>query len=561
MRELLTLLRLRSAVVCNAVRGLRGQSRLKIAFVTLFGLGVWLGVFLLFIDAFGFVSHHLPEIKGTLIRTLFLLFFMTLLVMLAVSNGIISYAAFFKSRETTFLVSTPTRFETIFAYKFCESLIFSSWAMLILGAPLLIAHGIDMRLGWQYYPASFCFLATFILIPAELGSFAAMFITRHLPALRSRAVLGLGAATVLVAGIVGLHVFARLSFSSSPAELWMENILAKISFCRNPLLPSYWVSLGIADCGEGKWGDAAFFWCLTLSNAMFGFLICYWYAGRQYETCWSQAQSPAGRARVDPAARRYRIANGLLFFLKPRHRLLVMKDVKSFMRDPVQWSQVLIFFGLLCVYILNLRNLSYDIASPYWKNIISFLNLGATSLTLSTFTGRFVFPLLSLEGRRFWLLGLLPMERRSILMSKFVFSLLGSLLISEGLIILSDWMIQVELPMALFHVGLVALICCGLSGIAVGLGAAHPNFSEESPSKIVSGYGGTLTLILSMVYIAVIIGLVAVPCHLYFARKLIGIEVFRTWIVAAGAAAVVVAGLATVVPLAIGGRAFERMEF
>jgi len=158
-------------------------------------------------------------------------------------------------------------------------------------------------------------------------------------------------------------------------------------------------------------------------------------------------------------------------------------------------------------------------------------------------------------------LGLLPMERRSILMSKFLFSLLGSLLVSEGLMLLSDWMIGVSLPMALFHAGLVALICCGLSGIAVGLGAAHPNFREESPSRIVSGYGGTLTLILSMVYIAAIIALGAAPCHLYFARSLISGEVFRVWIVCAGVLAVLVAVAATVLPMAVGVRAFERMEF
>jgi len=146
-------------------------------------------------------------------------------------------------------------------------------------------------------------------------------------------------------------------------------------------------------------------------------------------------------------------------------------------------------------------------------------------------------------------------------MSKFLFSLLGSLLVSEGLILLSDWMIGVSLRMALFHAGLVALICCGLSGIAVGLGAAHPNFSEDSPSRIVSGYGGTLTLILSMIYIAAIIALGAVPCHLYFARALITEQVFRVWIVCAGALAVLVAAAATVLPLAIGVRAFDRMEF
>jgi len=40
-----------------------------------------------------------------------------------------------------------------------------------------------------------------------------------------------------------------------------------------------------------------------------------------------------------------------------------------------------------------------------------------------------------------------------------------------------------------------------LTGMAVGLGALYPNFKEDNPSKIVSGFGGTLCLVLSFVYI------------------------------------------------------------
>ena len=58
------------------------------------------------------------------------------------------------------------------------------------------------------------------------------------------------------------------------------------------------------------------------------------------------------------------------------------------------------------------------------------LNLVATCLTLSTFTSRFIFPLLSLEGRKFWILGLLPIERKNLLYSKFWFAFIGAFVIS-----------------------------------------------------------------------------------------------------------------------------------
>ncbi len=561
MSDLATLLRLRLAIGRNTLRALRYESRLKIVFVTLFGFAVWVGLFGGFLSGFRFISFHIPELKDVLVEHLLLLFFMTLLVMLAISTGIIAYASFFVSRETAFLAATPTRFEHIFSYKLVESLMFSSWAMLILGAPLMIAYGIEAKQGLFYYVVSVTFIGLFVLIAAEIGGLTAMMIALHAPRLRKRAALAVAAAAVIVAGVVGIRTFAGISAMHAPPDLWAKTVLDRLSFCQNPLLPSYWVARGVSSAALGRWGDVAFYWLLTLSNALFGFVVCYGYATRRFERCWFAAQSPERRPRILRQAWCYWLVDRVLCMLRPSLRLLVVKDVKAFLRDPVQWSQALIFFGLLFVYIINLRNLSYDIESPYWQNLISFLNLAATSLTLSTFTGRFVFPLLSLEGRRFWLLGLLPVERRGILLGKFVSSLLGTLIISLSLILLSDGMLHVGWTMVVLHVALVVMICCGLSGIAVGLGAMYPNLREESPSKIVSGYGGTLTLILSMVYIGLIIMLAAAPCHLYLAKGIITRQVFVVWLGVAGSVAVALSIAATLVPMIAGARAFERMEF
>jgi ABC-2 type transport system permease protein len=40
-----------------------------------------------------------------------------------------------------------------------------------------------------------------------------------------------------------------------------------------------------------------------------------------------------------------------------------------------------------------------------------------------------------------------------------------------------------------------------LTALAMGLGALYPNFREDNPTKIVSGFGGTLCLVLSFLYI------------------------------------------------------------
>ena len=93
------------------------------------------------------------------------------------------------------------------------------------------------------------------------------------------------------------------------------------------------------------------------------------------------------------------------FFPLPM-RLLMVKDLRLFRRDPMQWSQFLIFFGLLGLYFFNVRRFNYDLYYIGWVNMVSFLNLSVVGLLMSTFTTRFIYPMLSLEGQRFWLLGL-----------------------------------------------------------------------------------------------------------------------------------------------------------
>ncbi len=244
-------------------------------------------------------------------------------------------------------------------------------------------------------------------------------------------------------------------------------------------------------------------------------------------------------------------------------RLLIVKDLRLFRRDPVQWSQFIIFFGLLALYFANIRHFSYDVNYTAWVNMISFLNLAVVGLILSTFTTRFIFPMLSLEGRRFWILSMLPVRRDSILWGKFVFAAAGSAVPCCLLILLSDFMLQISWLVMAIHQLICALLCLGLSGIAVGLGARMPDLREESPSKIAAGFGGTLSLVTSAIYIVVVVGLTGVPAHFYLTGQ--HAEARPDWaglaLVAGTLASCLVGLAATLVPMAIGLRAFRRLEF
>jgi ABC-2 type transport system permease protein len=556
------LIALRFQLLRNILASVREHSRLKMIVVLLFGLGVLAGLSYLFYRMFEFLSGRmLQDMRFFLDEYIFALFFLTLFVMLVFSTGIIAFSSLFRASETEFLLTQPVSVGAVFLHKFSEATAFSSWAFLVLGLPLFGAYGVTSDVPWYFFPGIVVFFAAFVPLPACIGAGIAMLVAAYFPRKRRHVLAGAGLLIGLAVGSWTLQMARFLRRDFEVSQTWVERILSTISFCQNPWLPSRWVGKGVAAVAHGQPGEALFFLLLLLSNSLFWGMLCYLLAVRILRRGWSVCQAAGQRRTYRLEGPMDRLLDAATFFLRPEMRLFVKKDVKTFLRDPAQWSQVLIFVGLLGVYSLNLRNLGHDTMDIVWKNVIAFLNLAATSLTLSTYTGRFVFPMISMEGRRFWILGLLPVERRSILLGKFFFSVIGALLISEGLMLLSDYMLRMPLGMTALHCLVVGLLCVGLSAIAVGLGATFPNLREDDPSKIVAGFGGTLNLLLSLVFVAVVVGVVAAPCHLYFARGVISVATFRAWIAVSIAAAVGLCAISCLVPMRIGMRAFERMEF
>jgi len=158
-------------------------------------------------------------------------------------------------------------------------------------------------------------------------------------------------------------------------------------------------------------------------------------------------------------------------------------------------------FGLLAAYIFNLRHFSQQLGNPFWTHLVAYLNLGACSLNLATLTTRFVYPQFSLEGKRLWVVGMAPLGLVKVVSTKYWLANVTSLAVTLGLITLSCHMLEMPFGRTLYFGMAVTVMTLTLTGLAVGLGALYPNFKEENPSKIVSGFGGTFCLVLSFVYI------------------------------------------------------------
>jgi ABC-2 type transport system permease protein len=557
---------LRRRLLVNLLDSLVAESRLRLITILICSAIFWSGLFLLFFEGFGFLKEYL-KVTGEIVEYLFSLFFLSLLIMLLVSTGIILYAALFRSREAGFLLATPATEDRVFAHKFLEAMVFSSWGFLLLGSPMMVAYGIRSMAPWPFYPIALAYHLAFVIIPGGVGAIGAILLANLLP--RQRKSVLLGTIALMLGGLVYTAARVWTTPGSTLSYEWMNSLLGRLEFSTNRLLPSRWMAAGLLRSAEGQWHDGLFYLMVICAHAGLAYLAAAVVARDLYRTGYSRvlggrsARRHFGWYGIDAAFHR------LFGFIREPIRLLILKDLRTFRRDPTQWSQFLIFFGLLAFYFINIRRLGYDVQSPYFRNLLSFLNLAVTALILSTFTSRFIFPMLSLEGRNLWLLGLFPVRRSSIIWGKFAFAAGISLVATEILILLSGLMLKVGPVMLILQAAIVAVLCFGLSAISVGLGARLPNLREDDPSKIAAGFGGTLNLLVSLAFIALVIAPPAILSHLYFAG--IGSEVAMMFggshevlyrrLLLAVSFSLVVGAVATIVPMRIGIRAFERMEF
>jgi ABC-2 type transport system permease protein len=558
--------RLRWRLLVNTSASVISGSRLRMSMIVVCSGVFWTGLFGLFFGGFQFIGHYVPLIEE-MIEHLFNMFFLSLLVMLFFSTGIITYTGLFQSREAAFLLTTPASTDRIFAYKFFEAMGFSSWGFLLLGSPMMVAYGITVQASTSFYLIFLVFLLAFVLFAGSLGAMTAVLVANYFPR-RQKMVLAITGG-----GMAAFALALIMRVARSPREAiytdWVGGLLSQLAFSQHPLWPSRWISAGLLAAARGDWPVCIHYLLVLTGNSAGAYLLAAVVARDLYRQGYGRVQGGRSSRRRAAWYGFDTFFHHVFFFLPAPIRLLILKDLRTFRRDPVQWSQFLIFFGLLGFYFVNIRRLSYNVESPYWRNLISFLNLAVTALILSTFTSRFIFPLLSLEGRNFWILGLLPLKREAILWGKFAFASGISLVSAEVLVVLSDTMLRMGTAMIALHMGMVAVICLGVSGISVGLGARLPNLRENDPSKIAAGFGGTLNLLVSLVFIFSIVTALAIPCHLYYAgmeptdfgNAVLSLDRFRFWLSIAIGVSLIVGAVGTIVPLRIGIKAFQKMEF
>lgn len=508
----------RAARNTAASRSIRDKWRVR--GMVLLGVVFWVGVYLASRRVLVHVQTEIPDFWQPIHFKLLSMVLLTFFAILLFSNVVTSLSTFFLSDDLELIWTLPVDLEGIYLAKFAETLVLSSWMIIVFGLPVLVAFGVTWGAGFEYYflwiPAT---LMPFILIPAALGSALTMILVKVFPARRARDLLA--ALSIIVMGILFLlfRLLRPEQFVKAGARvaLW-ENVMR---FDAADFLPSEWMTRVLMEVLRGN-GAPGLTTLLLISTGPALVVMVGWLAGWIYSEGWSKAQE-GRRARISRSG-----PFGFLVEVASRAfpssmRAMVIKDVKTFFRDTTQWSQLFLLGAIMVVYVFNFRVLPLgELPVSRFKlvNYVSFVNLALAAFVVAAVAARFVFPMVSLEGRAWWIIRSSPLEMWPYLWSKFVISFVPLAAIAEIILGVTNYLLGVSPFMAALGSWSVLVLTFGITGMGVGMGAMHPRFHVENAAQISVSYGGVVYMIAALGVIAGSVVILVTPTVAIFQERL-----------------------------------------
>lgn len=478
-----------------------------------------------------------------------------IVLMLGVTFSVLTTAVhtLYSSEDLPFLLSLPIPPTQVFSLKVLETYVSAAMMPALFTVPILAALGIEMSANFAYYPIALAAVLSLYSIPVALGSFLALILMRVSPAGRVKEVATAVSVVIAAAFIFALRVI-RPERVADMTLVEMARALTRFAKFEISWLPSSWTSQAVWGALEGHITLGAYF-LATFSLLLLWFIAAM--AAFAYREGWIRSLE-TGKPKLDPRIRPIAIWEKFLYWFGQAGGIIA-KDIRLLLRDPTQWSQLLVLLALAGVYLVSVGSIKLEVDIQRFRDVIGVMNIMFMGFLLSGVGIRMAYPIISLEGEGFWILRTGPLTSRAIVMSKFWSTLPIMILLGGGLGLAAAKLIDVSPTLAFASpiAGLSAAIVT--TGLGVGLGAAFPRFDATSPSEIPMSAGGLLYMALSLAYAALMTIILAYPAWRNFrnANIFYWSQPEGIWLLTF---IVVITLLGTVLPLILGGTRLARYQ-
>ncbi|MDQ8161068.1 MAG: hypothetical protein P3C10_00620 [Gemmatimonadota bacterium] len=529
----------------------------RLLVVSTLGALFWLAAFVISLKLLRYFrsAEDIGALLAAKLLSMILLSFGSILLL---SNTIAALSNCFLARDLDQLAAAPIRTGALFRARLLETALHSSWMVALLLIPLFAAYGVAYKANVLFIAFACAVLIPFFLIPAAAGSTVTLLLVNVFPARRTRDLLSVITA-MAVCGLVLLFRAARPEQLARPEgfQNFMQ-FIAALDTPSSPWLPSEWVAESIVKFLDGRaaWFPLVRLWGVAAALTLIGQLSY----GRGWHRAYSMAQEGASQRSARRTGRP--LLDRLLSFLSTTRRELVLKELRVFMRDSTQWSQLVMLAVLLVVYVANVRYLPLSGAgmTELLRNVIPFLNLALAGFVLASIAARFVFPSVSLEGRALWLLRSSPLRMSDLLWAKFWVGAVPLLLLALVLVGCTNLMLGVRPFVHLVSIAAITGLVFPLTALALSYGTFYPQFDTENAAQIPTSFGGLLFMMTAIVLIGAVAYLTGRPAARYVVAEHFGWARTPADMVLPFVAAAAACVAATVVPLVMARRRLDGIE-
>jgi ABC-2 type transport system permease protein len=397
---------------------------------SLFGFGILFLMSLFFIKVFGFIylEEEFPLFfKLFISEKILLMVFLSLFSMLVLSALISTLNILFLSKDLRLLFSSPLKTGTVFFWKSIEVGINSGLMVLLFSLPALFSYCYYFAPKFIDIAAVLFFFFLYTISGVIIGILIGLIIPAFFSVKKLQPVLALVAILLISSIVIFLRLLKPEQFGNPAVIDNMVSYMANFDVGFFSYFPFAWLSKAFTLIAKDNYVGlieiaGAFFLTITLLVALI------WFLQKKFYFKLFDKINKSGRSKLRSGWKKN--------LIKGDYGTLLKKEVKTFIRTPAQWSQLLILAAIIVVFILNMKGI--PMPHPSFKNLISYLNLGMAAFIVAGLNSRFSFTTIPMENPGLTHLFASPYDRKKIYKFKLLFFIIPQVIIGFILFFTAD---------------------------------------------------------------------------------------------------------------------------
>lgn len=496
----------------NTIKAYGKRQYILFTLLSMFILGM-MGFF--FIRVFGFLYYQQEfpfYFKLFLCEKILTMTFLTMFMMLILSSLISTLNIFFLSRDLPLLLSSPLKARTVFTWKAIEVGASSSLMVIFFSLPVLFAYAFYFASGVGDIMAIIPVFLLYIICSILIGIIIGLTIPSFISVKKLQPILSLVSIIFISAIVIFLRLMRPERFGNPEVINDLLNYMGGLNVPFFDYFPFSWIAKALHAIAlgnaRGYWLPMGAFLVILILLAAFTWFL----QDRYYLKLYDKLNKGSGAS--------YRSTWKKSLFLKEDYAALWKKEIKTFVRTPAQWSQLLIIGAIMIVFVLNIRGIPMHM--PAVKNIIAYLNLGMAAFVVAGLNSRFAFPTIPMESPGVVHLMASPFKMKKLLSFKLLFFALPQVMLGFLMFLAGDISLHLDSFARLSGILYLLPVLPFLTVLSLFFSLRIEDTVPLTPQHLLVSKNGIAYMLWSSLYIVAGMVYFLRPLFLYYYHRAVG---------------------------------------